>query len=191
MESLKTIQILSKLGKVLSKIIFICCIIGAVGCVVGMVCLPFADTEAIKIGGVTIHGLIENRAGMNLNSLYPLMSGSLIVCIGEAVIAKFAEVYFTNELAAGTPFTTSGAKELLRLGILTISVPLGTLILALIVSGVIADLLQCGEAFKLEGSDSVTLGVMFIVMSFLCKYGAEVKGGKHKKEKDNEKMIQS
>lgn len=178
MECLKKIQILSKLGKVLSKIIFICCIIGVVGCIVGMVSLPFADTEGLKIGGVTIHGLIENRAGMDLNSLYPLMSGALIVCIGQAVTARFAEVYFTNELAAGTPFTTSGAKELLRLGVITISVPLGTLILALVVSGVIADFLQCGEAFKVDGGDSVTLGVMFIIMSILCKYGAEVKGGK-------------
>lgn len=176
MESLKTIQTLSRLGKVLSKIIFICCITGVVVCAVGMVCLPFADTQGLKIGGVTIHGLIENRADIDLNSLYPLMSGALIVCIGQAVTAKFAEMYFTNELAEGTPFTTSGAKELLRLGILTISVPLGTLILAQIVSAVIAAFLQCGETFKLEGGDSVTLGIMFIIMSLLCKYGAEVKG---------------
>lgn len=175
MESLKTIQKLSKLGKIFSKIIFICCIIGVVGCIVGMVCLPFADTQGLKIGGVTIHGLIVNRIGIDLNSLYPLMSGALIVCAGQAVNAKFAEKYFVNELVAETPFTVSGAKELLRLGIITISVPLGALILAQIVSGVIAEFMQCGDVFKLEGGDSVAMGVMFIVMSLLCKYGAELK----------------
>lgn len=178
MESLKTIQTLSKLGKVFSKILFICCIIGVVSCVVGMMSLPFGDTKGLKIGGMTIHGFIEQRAGMYVNSLYPLMSGALIACIGRAVTAKFAEVYFANELAAGTPFTASGAKELLRLGIITISVPLGTLILAQIISGVIAEFLQCGEAFNLDGGDSVALGVMFIVMSLLCYYGAEVTGEK-------------
>lgn len=182
MKSLKTIQTLSKIGKILSKIIYICSIIGAVGCAVGMASLPFADTGIIKIGGVTIHGLIVNRAGIELESLYPLMSGALIICVGEAVTAKFAEKYFSHELAAETPFTTDGAKELLRLGILTICVPLGALIIAQIVSGVIAEIIGCGEAFKLDGGDSVTLGVMFIVTSVLCGYGAELKTQKQEED---------
>lgn len=175
MESLKTIQTLFKMGKVLSKIVYICCIIGIVGCAAGMVSIPFADTGILKIGGVTIYGLIVNRAGIDLNSLYPLMTGAVIVCIGNAVTAKFAERYFAHELMAGTPFSLSGAKELLRLGILTITVPLGTLILAQIISGVIAEFIQCGETFRLDGGDSVALGVMFIFMSMLCKYGAELR----------------
>ena len=181
MKALNTIQTLSKIGKILSKIIYICCIIGAVGCAVGMVSLPFADTEILKIGGVTIHGLIINRAGIELENLYPLLSGTLIVCVGEAVTAKFAKKYFTHELDAGTPFTTDGAKELFRLGVLTICVPLGALILAQIVSGVVAEFIGCGEAFKLDGGDSVALGVMFIGMSLLCQYGAEL-GEKNKSE---------
>lgn len=175
MKTLKTIQTLSKIGRVLSNIIYICCIIGAVGCVVGIVCLPFADMGILKIGGVTVYGLIVNRAGVELNSLYPLMSGVLIVCIGQAVTAKFAERYFRHELAIGTPFSKDSAKELLRLGILTICVPLGALIFAQIVSGVIAGILGCSDVFKLDGGDSVSLGVMFIVISLLCRYGAELR----------------
>lgn len=172
MNALKTIQVLAKIGQILSKIIYICCIIGVVGCVVGMVSIPFADTGALKIGGMTIHGLIVNRAGIQLNGLYPLLAGAMIVCIGQAVTAKFAERCFSHELDAGTPFTTDGAKELLRLGILTICVPLGTQILAQIVSAILAELLACGETFKISGN-SVALGVMFIIMSLLCNYGAE------------------
>lgn len=175
MKSLRTIQTLSKIRKILSKIIYICCIIGAVGCAVGMVSLPFADTGVLKIGGVTIHGLIVNRAGIDLNSLYPLMTGAMIVCIGQAVTAKFAEGYFAHELTARTPFTLSGAKELFRLGIVTICVPLGSLILAQIISAIVAELIGCSEAFKLDGGDSVALGVMFIFMSLLCRYGAELR----------------
>lgn len=173
MKSLNAIQILSRIGKVLSKIVYICCLIGVIGCIVGIVCLPFADTGVIKIGGVTIYGLIVNRAGIELNSLYPLMTGAMIVCIGQCVTAKFAELYFKHELAAGTPFTLAGAKELMRLGILTICVPLAALILAQIISGVIMALLGCGKVFKLDGGGNVTLGVMFILMSLLCRYGAE------------------
>lgn len=147
MKSLQTIQILSKIGKVLSKIAFVFSIIGAVGCAGGMASLPFGDSGIFKIGGVTIHGLIDNRAGIDIESLYPMMAGAMIVCIGEVVLAKFSEKYFAHELAAGTPFTADGAKEMLRLGILTICVPLGALILSRIVSGVIADVIGCGEAY--------------------------------------------
>ena len=176
METLSIIQVLSKIGKIFSKISYIFCLVGAVGCVIGIACLPFANTGVLgvlKIGGVTIYNLIVDRAGIELDSLYPLMTGAMIVCIGEAITSKFAERYFAHELTEGTPFTLNGAKELLRLGILTICVPLGTLILAQIVSGVIAEFVGCGEAFKLPDSDSVALGVMFIFMSLLCQYGAE------------------
>lgn len=184
MKTLKIIQTLSKVGKILSKIILICCIIGAAGCAVGMASLPFADTGIIKIGGVSIHGFIVNRAGIELNSLYPLMTGAMTVCIGQAVTAKLAERYFTHELAEGTPFTFSGAKELMRLGIITLAVPLGTVILAQIISGVMAEIIGCGEAFKTDGGDSIELGVMFIVMSLICRYGAEAQ---EKKDDDDSK----
>lgn len=174
MKTLKTIQVISKIGKILSTIVYICYIVGIVGCIVGMFSIPFADTGIIKIGGVSIHGLIVNRAGIELNALYPLMIGAMIVCIGHAVTAKFAESYFKNELTAETPFTFSGAKELMRLGILTICVPLGALILAQIASGIAAEFIGCGEALKLDGGDSIALGIMFIFMSLLCKYGAEL-----------------
>lgn len=173
MKTLKSFQILVKLGRILSKIVYICGIIGAVGCVVGIISLPFADKGLFKIGGVTIYGLISDKSGLSLDGLYPMMTGALIVCVGQAITAKFAEIYFKNVLTAGTPFTFDGARELMRLGIITVCVPLGALILAQIVSGVVAEFAGSGEAFKLDGGDSVSLGVMFIVMSLLCKCGAE------------------
>lgn len=174
MKSLQIIQTLSKIGKVLSKIVFVFSIIGAVGCTVGMASLTFGDSGVLKIGGVTIHGLIENKAGVDVNSLYPMMAGAMIVCIGEAVLARFAEKYFAHELASGTPFTVDGANEMLRLGVLTICVPLGALILAQIVSSVMVEVNGCGEAFGIDNGGSAALGIMFIVMSVLCRYGAEL-----------------
>lgn len=173
MKALNTLQVLSKIARILSKIVFICCIVAAAGCAVGMISIPFADKGVIKIGGVSIHGLLANRAGIVLESLYPLLTGAMTVCIGQAVTARFAEAYFAHELAAGTPFSLPEAKELLRLGILTITVPLGTQILSQIASGILAELIGCGDAFHLDNDGSVALGVMFIVASLLCRYGAE------------------
>ena len=174
MKSLQTIQTLSKIGKVLSKINYVFCLIGAIGCAVGLASLPFADQGIFKIGGVSIHGLIVNQAGIDLTSLYPAMTGAMILCIGQMVLAQYAEKYFAHELAAGTPFTQDGANEMLRLGILTICIPLGCLILAEIVSGIIAGFLNCDDLLKIEHGGSVALGGMFIAMSVLCRYGAEL-----------------
>ena len=97
MNTLKTIQTLAKIGKVFSKIIFVCCIVGFCGCIVGIVSLALG-AETFKLGGVTIHSMIENEAGLNLPTLYASMAVGLLFCAAEAVLCKFAEAYFKHEL---------------------------------------------------------------------------------------------
>ena len=102
----------------------------------------------------------------------------MIVCAGEAVLAKFAEVFFQNELNAETPFTLSGAKELLRLGILTLAIPTGCAVVGSIVQGVVAGFLNAPKAAVMDLSfdheASIALGIMMILGSLLCRYGAEL-----------------
>ena len=72
MKTLITIQTLAKIGKAFSKIIYVCCIVGFCGCIVGIVSLAIG-AETFKLGGVTVHSMIENKAGMNLPTLYASM----------------------------------------------------------------------------------------------------------------------
>ena len=174
MNTLKTIQTLAKIGKVFSKIIFVCCIVGFCGCIVGIVSLALG-AETFKLGGVTIHSMIENEAGMNLPTLYASMAVGLLFCAAEAVLSKFAEIYFRNELADGDPFTLRGAKELLRLGILTVAIPLGTGIVCSIGMAIADNFFPEIEKLSYDGYASVGLGITMIVASLLCRYGAEVK----------------
>ena len=113
MKTLKTIQVLAKIGKIISNIVFICSIVGFCLCVLGIVSLAAGGT-LIKIGGVTVRGLIENNAGIPLPELYASMIVGVFICAAEAVLSKFAGIYFKNELEAGTPFTFEGTKELSR-----------------------------------------------------------------------------
>ena len=48
----------------------------------------------------------------NIKGISTTLVTCLIVCIGQAVLAKFAEFYFRNAEASGTPFTHIGAREL-------------------------------------------------------------------------------
>ena len=176
MKTLNTIQKLSKVGKILCRIIFIFCLVGAIGCAVGIIGLA-AVPGTLQIGGVTIHGLIEENAEVSVGTCYAAMATGLILCAGEAVLCKLAGKYFEGELAAGTPFTFEGAKEMIRLGVYTICIPIGTGMVASIVYAVLK--LALADVAPLDwsafGSGSLGLGIMFIISGLLCRHGAEVK----------------
>ncbi len=176
-KTLGALQKLSKIGKILSKIVAICCIIGAIGCLVGIVSLLTTGFAEYSIGGITLHGLIENSAKISIGTLYAVMNVGLILCIGEAVIAKLAEKYFKNELAAGTPFTFEGAEEMMRLGICIIGVSLGTAIAAPIVYAIINHYHAIVGEMDFNGAAQVGTGIAFIITSLLCKLGAEKDAG--------------
>lgn len=186
MNTLKTIQTLAKNGKVFNKIVFVCCIVGFCGCIVGIVSLALG-AETFKLGGVTIHSMIENEAGMSLPTLYASMAVGLLFCGAEAVLCKFAEAYFKHELADGDPFTLRGAKELLRLGILTVAIPLGTVIVCSIGVAIADNMVPGIDKLSIGEFSSVGLGVMMIVLSLFCRYGAERNEGKPDVCKDQSK----
>ncbi len=175
METLKVIQTLAKIGKILSKIVFICCIVGACGCVVGIISLA-AGIEALKFGGIELKSILQNEAGVSASSLYCCMAAGIFLCAGEGVVAKFAEIYFKNELLRGTPFDLAVAKELFRLGIITVCVPLGALILAEITQGIMTAAMQDAVAMDISEASSIGVGLTFMVCSFLCRLGAEQNG---------------
>lgn len=176
--TLKTIQVLHKIGKILSKIAFVCAIVGAVGCLAGIICLACGAEGAFKLGGVTIHSIIVGETGMTTDQMISTLVVWTILSAADAVLARFAGRYFKNELTAGTPFTLAGAKELLRLGILTIALPLGSYIAAAIVNGILAAFLSGTWETHVDQGGAIMLGVMFIVLSVILKYGAELEGKK-------------
>lgn len=173
MKTLKVIQVLAKIGKIFSKIVFICCIVGVCGCVTGIIGLA-VGLEVSIFAGVDLEEILQKEAEISSNSLYCYMAASIFICAGEGVVAKFAEIYFDHELAHGTPFNKDDAKELFRLGIITIGVSLSALICAEITQNVMVAVLDNAKAMKLSNDGSWTLGLVFIVISSLCKLGAEL-----------------
>lgn len=183
MKSLNTIQTLSKIGRILSRIAFILAVVGFCGCIAGVLSLSLGAGNLIKLGGVTLHGLIPEEYGYNIKSIVAVLSGWVIVCAGEAFVARFAESYFRNELKVGTPFTLAGAKELMRLGILTLAVPTGCSVVGSIVEGIVIGFMKTerDSTFDMhfDNGSSIALGVMFLVISLLCRYGAELHEGRN------------
>ena len=171
MKTLNTIQTLSRLGRIFSRIIYVASLVGAILCafgIFGLVAIP----DNFKLGGTTIHGLIELSDKLNLGTAIAGAAEVLIMCIGEMILASMAVRYFQHELDAGTPFTFEGADELKRLGICAICIPIASYAVAEIVYQIIKHFMTGVREFPGSDPVSVSLGVMMIVASLLCRHGA-------------------
>lgn len=191
MKTLKTIQTLSKVAKILSTIVFVCSIIGCVSCLIGAVCLG-AGGAILQAGGYDFAKLIQESSGMTVETLYAIMACSVILCAGEIAISKFAQLYFKHELEAGTPFTLNGAREMMRLGIIIVSVSIGTTIVAAIVYAIIKAVNANVGKYDVGNYTSIMTGIVFMIISLLLKHGAEVsKDGEYVTESEPETQTEA
>lgn len=176
MKTLEKIQKLCSLGRVLSRIAFVMAVVGAALSLAGIIGLAAGADGVVKIGGVTLHTLIV-ETGEERGSVIAAMLMWTIVLAGEAVTAGYARLCFRSELEEGTPFTEKGAGEMLRLGIICIAVPPGCTVVGSIAEGIAAALMNVEKSGLADCSvdGSITLGVMFLFVSLLCRYGAEQK----------------
>lgn len=166
---------------------FIVFVVSAVLCIAGIVSVAMGADNSAELGKVTVHGLIDGIDGMSLVRVYDLLAQLLVFVIAGAVLAKFTEVYFRNELKAGTPFTFEGAEELRRLGILGIAIPLAASIAGAIVAAVTAN--QTGiEKHQINSGAGIALGLIFLVLSVIFKHGAEISQAAEQKESEPENM---
>ncbi len=186
MKTLETVQKLAKVGKILSKIAFIISIIGAVGTAVGIGGLTVSGGDGLKIGDMPVMDAIENEAGVGVPAMLASMGCGLVFWIAQIFVSKFAANYFSNELADGTPFTTRGADELKRLGIICIAVSLGTAAVCAIGLAIASVVVPSVEAVAddMEGFSSVGIGIAFLVCSVLCRLGAEANGNQSEKTEE-------
>ena len=164
MDTLKILQKLYRLGRILSKIAYVCAIVAACLCAAGIASFALG-AGTLRLGGVTIRGLVRADTSLSEGALYAAMTAGLIVMAGEAVLSRFAAGYFAQALADGTPFRAESARSLLRLGILTILAEIACAVLEKTSSGAVE--------LPLGADGSVVLGVMFIVLSLVCRCAAE------------------
>ena len=110
MKTLNTLQKLSNAGRILSKIVFIFCLVGAIFCAVGLTFQSLLP-ESFKLGSVTIHGIIEKSEDLSPGTCYAVLTAGLILCVGEAVLAGLAGRYFKTSWRRGPPSPLPGQKN--------------------------------------------------------------------------------
>lgn len=172
MKSAKALAALTKIARVLSKIIFICAIVGASLCLCALLSL-LLGIGTLRLHGISIHSLIQQNAGVSAGTLYAAATVGALLCTGAGVLAKFAELTFLHALANKTPFCRKTAKELMRLGILTVAIPLGTQTICAGVHSLFSLRFSEVAPLSLSCDSSVALGVMFLILSLICSVGAQ------------------
>lgn len=179
MKSLATIQKMAKAGKILSRLVFILCLI-AFGFGAALLILFAQAGQTTLPDGSNFAALLRMEGNVTLEVLYAYFTVILLFSAGEAVIAKFAEHYFKRELTDGTPFTQGGADEMKRLGILTICISIGTqCVAAIILSLVLGDQrTQTTAASSWSNAGQLFYGIAFLIVSAILRYGAEMCEGK-------------
>lgn len=172
-KSLKTVQTICKVCKVLAEIAFVLLVVGAVLVLACGIFIGAGKMDAlVSSGGVVLDDMLQ-QTGVTQEYVTAVIVCMTIIIAAEAVVAKFINVYFKHELKAGTPFTFEGAKEMLRLGIITIAVPAGASLVATIVFGIMAAGSGLDSEFNFE--ISLGMGLVFLALSPLLKHGTELR----------------
>ncbi len=165
-KTLPNILTVFKVVRIIAKVVFILCIIGGIGCLLGLLTLPMAGALAESV-------LFDE--GLDLSAAYLGCIVGFVACAGEAVFAFLAERYFKNVLNAGTPFTFESAKEIFRLGIISIIISVAIAV----ISGIAAFAIYLFSApttaeFDSSTSVSISTGLVFLFLSLIFKHGAEI-----------------
>lgn len=168
MKSLEVIQKIVKVLRILAKIAYIFCIIGAVASAIGTVSL-FAIDENSEIWKKALEAIQPDT--IDLAAVRCTCLTGVFGCAAGAVLSWFSKKLFEDELAAGTPFDRHICKDVLKVGIIYLAVSVG--------SGIIMAIIYACFNLDADGSgfSGFTTGIVYIICWLLCRYGADVKEG--------------
>lgn len=180
-KTLSNILTVFKVVKIIAKVVFILCIIGAAGCLLGL------GMFSLIPGDIAAEVLAEEGIELGAVSLACIVGA--IACAGEAVFAFLAGRYFDHVLESGTPFTFEGAKECFRLGVASIIISVAVSVVSGIGLAAYQLITSDGAQLDVDMSISLTTGLFFMFMSLIFKHGAEVKAAVPEEPEQNEEIL--
>ncbi len=174
MKSLKILITLAKVGRVLSKIVFIISLVGAILALLTIIALKSVGGELNPIGG-NLHLTIVDVQDYSAETIYAYMGVAVLICAGEVFVARKAVKYFEHVLSEGTPFTTGLSTQLRDLGITNIAVSLGMVIVCSAALAAAKRFYPDLPDLRVENTGSISMGISMLVCSALCRYAAELR----------------
>ena len=171
MRSLRIIQVLAKIARVLFIIGFVGSIIGAVGCIIA---LPTLSAVAnIEVEGKTIAEILKEN-NLNIETLYLAISVGLFSCIVAIVLCKINSSFLKKEIQEGTPFTAPMVKAMRKNALINVITAVASWIIIGIAIAICKKVLPITD-FKYSYSCSTEIGWGFalLVLSLFAEYPLE------------------
>jgi len=180
MKSLKRLQTLFKVARILCLIFFILAIIGASGCLIAFIILP-AISQLPAGNGKTVAEVIEKEAGP-MYIIYANIAAGLMSCGASIFLTKYSEVFYRNVEKIGTPFRRDVAKKMRKVGLVSIIVSLSVgLLIVIVVSSIILANRGKGSADFSFGF-TFFYGIFLLILSLFCDYGADLAEAKSQED---------
>lgn len=167
MKHLETIQKTFRVFQILTKIAYICSIVGAALCALGALC-AFAWYSGGQVFSLTGELVTVFASNKGMNEMLAVLLSDFVMLVSEAILLFFAGRYLKAEQADGTPFTETGAEQLQKLGIRCIWLP----IVAAVISGIIVVCLGSEETGDISNLPSLVTGIVLILTAMIFRYGA-------------------
>lgn len=171
MRSLETIQKTFRVFQGLTKVFMILSFVWAGLTAIGLLCgmVWYHGGTVIGADRELLFTLTETGG---LTEMTVVLLAETVMALTDGILLAFAYRYFKAEQAAGTPFTREGADQIKRLGIRTIVLPLGAIV-------VVEVLYTAFGLPRYVGSDwsnaaSVGMGITLILASLVFRYGADL-----------------
>lgn len=164
MNSLTKIQKISRVFYILSRIAFVCSIVGCALSLIGAVCVGvWGDSQKL------MDLLLDYGETFDKNTALCYCICGTIVCGFYIAIYAFVKSFYAFELKTGTPFDLTVSQKLRKLGWLN-------LILTISCSMICEIVVSCFDLtidmFDLSG---VTIGIVYLVVSYILEHGAEIR----------------
>lgn len=175
MKTLESIQKTYKVFKTLAKIAMILSFVWAGTTLAGLLC-GIAWRTSGSVIGISMENALKLTQTVGLNQMIGVLLADFVFALTDSFLFFFANRYFKQELADGTPFTLAGARQVKSLGIKTIVMPL----VAVIISAVIYECFDLTRPGDWGNGTAVVLGIALILFSLVLRYGAELREGKEK-----------
>lgn len=172
MKTLESIQKTCKVFKTLTKIAMILSFVCAGIALAGLLC-GIAWRTGGNVIGISMEDALKLTRANELNQMIGELLSDVVYALTEGILLLFAYRYLKRELEDGTPFTAEGAKQVKRLGIQTIVMPLA----AAILSAVICECFDLTCPGDWGNGASLALGVALILFSLVLRHGAELREG--------------
>lgn len=171
MKALRTIQVLVKIARVICIIIFVCGIIGAVGCGLTLILMPLM--QSLDLGeDLSIEALLAEN-GVTLAEAYASLSIALVSCILCIVLYKYTQKFFEKELELGTPFNMDIVKGMRKVALFHIIASLSISFISGLVLGIVAGIEGTQLNYEFDVFYTVGFGLFLLVISLFCEAGLD------------------